>query len=96
MHLPWPENKLEQGRQLEREGEEGGRRLEGEQGEGADKCRAGHSDPPRGRERDDAADYTLHQGELLHGQAQQMAPLSRTSGSPGKVSFCPNHLILNK
>ena len=61
MHLPWPENKLELGRQLERGGEEV-EILEGEQGESADRCRAGHDDPPRGRGEGGEAGCTSHQG----------------------------------
>ena len=73
MHLLWPENKLEQGRQLEREGEEGGR-LEGEQGEDADRCRAGHGDPSKDRDQGGGVGCTYHHGQHLYDHGQEREP----------------------
>ena len=83
------------GRQLEREGEEGGS-LEGEQGEGADRYKAGHDDPTRGMGGGDVAGYTSLQGKPLHGRGQGRAQKSRTCGIQGKASLCTRLLVMNK
>ena len=95
MHLPWPENKLKLGRQLERGGEEG-ERLKGEQGEGADRCRAGHGDPAKGKGVGGGEGCTSHQGKPLHGRGQGRARKSRTCGIQGKASLCTRLLVMNK